>query len=163
MTSTRPKFQEAWLLFKHVRISVKAVGEKIGGKVKANTQSGKFPNACPIRMSYVLNYSHIPIPKDKRYAVVSGADGKWYMYRVNDMLAFMNDHFGPPDITAKAPDLSAFYGEKGILVVTGNGWDTARGHVTLFDGAVCADSCHLLGDPDNGAFIPEKAALWILK
>lgn len=162
MTVYRPKFQDAWRYFKHVRVSVKEVGHKIGGKVMANTESGKFKNACPIRMSYVLNNTKVLIPRDRKYAVVSGADGKWYMYRVNDMLDFMTEHFGPPDITAQYPKLSDFYGKKGILVISGDGWSTARGHVTLFDGAICSDSCHLTGDPDNGTFIPKTASLWIL-
>lgn len=51
----RPNFSVAWSLFADVNVPVKAVGKKIGGKVEANIESGVFKNACPIRMSYVLN------------------------------------------------------------------------------------------------------------
>ena len=162
MSNNRPKFQLAWNLFKIVKVDVNAVGKKIGGKVQQNIESRDFKNACPIRMSYVLNYAGIPVPKVKKYLVVSGADARWYMYRSNHMMEFLEETFGAADITAKSPKFSDFYGKKGVLVIQGNGWDNARGHVTLWDGAVCADSCHLLGDPDNGKFVPEVAKLWIL-
>jgi hypothetical protein len=51
---------------------------------------------------------------------------------------------------------------KGIIVVKGQGWSNARGHVTLWDGSFCSDACHLLRDPDNGLFVPETASLWVL-
>ena len=54
---------------------------------------GIFQNACPIRMSYVLNYAGVPIPSSG-YAVVSGADKKWYMFRVNEMMTFLEQTFG---------------------------------------------------------------------
>lgn len=162
MKAARVSFLTAWELFKDVNISVADVGAVIGGKVQANIDSGVFKNACPIRMSYVLNYSGLSIPSGERYAVVSGADGKWYMYRVNDMMDFLSNRFGPPDITEKTPIMSDF-NEKGILLIKGSGWSNARGHVTLSDGASCSDICHLVGDPENGNFKPESASLWILK
>ncbi|MDR1063077.1 MAG: type VI secretion system amidase effector protein Tae4 [Azoarcus sp.] len=66
------------------------------------------------------------------WAAVSGADGQWYIYRINDMLDYLEFAFGQPDkkITS-APRESDFSGLKGILVATGSGWDDARGHVTL--------------------------------
>jgi hypothetical protein len=84
----RPFFGTAWAKFSEVNVPVADVGKKIGGKVEQNIKSGVFQNACPIRMSYVLNYTGVPIPRSS-YAVVSGADGKWYMYRVNDMMSFL--------------------------------------------------------------------------
>lgn len=56
----RPLFNKAWSLFSEVNVDVKSAGEKIGGKVKFNIENGIFANACPIRMSYVLNYSGTP-------------------------------------------------------------------------------------------------------
>ncbi|MDR1227763.1 MAG: type VI secretion system amidase effector protein Tae4 [Azoarcus sp.] len=50
----------------------------------------------------------------------------------------------------------------GILVVRGSGWRDAGGHVTLWDGTMCSDTCHLAYDPDNGSFSPTEAALWVL-
>ena len=67
----RPSFTSAWSRFNEVNLPVASVGKKIGGKVGSNVASGIFQNACPIRMSYVLNYCGVRIPKSG-YAVVSG-------------------------------------------------------------------------------------------
>lgn len=160
----RPLFNKAWSLFSEVNVDVMSVGEKIGGKVKFNIENGIFANACPIRMSYVLNYSGTPIPKPGgKYNVVSGADAKWYMYRVPEMMSFLAATFGDPDFGTEKPKIADFANKKGILLIRGSGWRDAVGHVTLFDGKVCSDACHLTGDPLNGTFTPEKASIWLLK
>ena len=161
MAQIRPFFGAAWAKFIEVNVPVADVGKKIGGKVEQNIASGIFQNACPIRMSYVLNYTGVPIPRTG-YAVVSGADSKWYMYRVNDMMSFLETAFGVADKTAKSPKTTDFSGLKGLIVVKGSGWSNARGHVTLWNGTTCSDTCHLLADPDNGSFTPEVASLWSL-
>lgn len=53
-----------------VRVPVGEVGKKIGGNVQTNIElpEGGFRNACPIRMSYVLNKTGFPIPKNRRAA-----------------------------------------------------------------------------------------------
>ncbi|GGD56421.1 type VI secretion system amidase effector protein Tae4 [Caballeronia grimmiae] len=160
--SARPPFASAWLAFLDVRVSVAGVGKLIGGRVNDNVKAGIFQNACPIRMSYVLNRTGFPVRKDAAYASVSGADGAQYLFRVNDMMAYLERQFGKPEKTVKSPREDDFRGEKGILVVRGHGWDNAQGHVTLWDGNACSDSCHLLHNPDNGTFIPETALLWKL-
>jgi hypothetical protein len=160
----RPNFSVAWSLFQQVNVPVKEVGKKIGGKVGENIASGAFENACPIQLSYVLNYAGVRIPGEG-YNVVSGADGKWYMFRVHEMKGFLMRMFGKPDkALAPSPQPADFFGLKGIIVVAGHGWGNARGHVTLWNGAlgVCSDSCHLFTDPDNGHFVPESASLWSL-
>jgi hypothetical protein len=157
----RPAFSICWLKFSEVNVPVADVGAKIGGKVQQNIDGGIFQNACPIRMSYVLNYAGVPIPASP-YSVVSGADKKWYMFRVNEMMTFLEKTFGKADKSAKAPQPTHFTGLKGLIVVKGHGWSNALGHVTLWNGSVCSDTCHLLADPDNGSFVPEVAALWKL-
>ena len=112
-------------------------------------------------MSYVLNHTGIPIPA-AGYHVVSGADRRWYMYRVPEMMAFLRQQLGAPDATAERPTPKDFAGRKGVIVVKGRGWSNAVGHVTLWDGAICSDSCHLMADPDNCPFVPDTAALWVL-
>ncbi|MGO1767925.1 hypothetical protein CAP48_18830 [Advenella sp. S44] len=163
--ATRPKFDHAWNTFAQVNKPVRMVGELIGGKVKFNTESLIFRNACPIRMSYVLNRSGIRIPSNAAgFAASSGADGQWYMHRVNDMIRFLEHTFGKADIEISgAPTPAQLTGKKGLLVVKGHGWDNAAGHITLWNGSQCADSCHLHADPDNGTFVPERAYLWELK
>ncbi|SAI70872.1 Uncharacterised protein [Bordetella ansorpii] len=165
MATRRPSFNSAWSAFTAVNMSVKQVGQKIGGQVKVNTEmtTGGFENACPIRMSYVLNATGFPIPRNRAYATVSGADNRQYMYRVNDMMAYLERTFGKPDLTVKSPKPSDFANMKGIVVVRGHGWSNARGHVTLWNGTSCSDTCHFLYDPENGTFTPDTAAIWKLQ
>lgn len=161
----RPQFNSARIAFIEISIPVKEVGKKIGGNVQKNIELsvGGFENACPIRMSYVLNVTGFPIRKSSRYSMVSGGDNRQYIFRVNDMINYLNHIFGKPDKTIKSPKPEDFFGMKGIIVVTGNGWGNARGHITLWDGATCSDTCHLMNDPDNGPFIPESASIWVLR
>ncbi len=161
----RPQFNSAWAAFAEVSLSVKEVGRKIGGNVQKNIElsAGGFENACPIRMSYVLNVTGFPIHKSSRYSMVSGGDNRQYIFRVNDMMNYLEHVFGKPDKTIISPKPDDFVGMKGIIVVKGHGWGNARGHITLWDGAACSDTCHLMNDPDNGPFIPESASIWILR
>lgn len=126
-----------------------------------NIDSGVFQNACPIRMSYVFNKCGISIPKGGRYAVVSGNDKKQYMYRVNDMINYLEDVFGKPDLTVKYPKQTDFNCRKGIIVFSASGWSNARGHVTLLNRNICSDACHLINS-ENGRFTPEKGFFWSL-
>jgi hypothetical protein len=158
----RPPFDPAWKLFMDVKKPANEVGEIIGGNVKKNIDSHIFENACPIRMSYVLNKSGFPIPKNSGYASASGSDGEFYIFRVNDMTSYLAKAFGKPDKTIKSPVPSDFYGMKGIIAVRGHGWSNAKGHITLWNGNHCSDTCHLMYDPDNGPFVPETASLWTL-
>jgi hypothetical protein len=166
MPMKRPSFQSAWNTFMQVRVPVEQVGKKIGGYVQKNTEipgpSG-FRNACPIRMSYVLNYTGFPIPKSPIYKTVSGADHKQYIYHIDDMMDYLVRAFGKPDKLVKLPKTTDFAGLKGIVVVRGHGWSDAKGHVTIWDGQKCSDICHLMADPDNGTFTPETAAIWVLQ
>lgn len=159
----RPSFNSAWKAFMDVRLPVSEVGKKLGGNVQKNVETKIFQNACPIRMSYVLNKTGFPITRADRYATVSGADNRLYLFRVNDMMAYLERVFGKPEKTVRAPKPADFANMKGILVVKGHGWSNAKGHVTLWDGTRCSDSCHLTHDPDNGPFIPETASLWVLR
>lgn len=163
----RPDFLSAWEAFYDVNMGVPEVGKKIGGTVKYNIEipelkDGKWKNACSIRMSYVLNKIGFPI-KQEGYAVAKGADGMQYMYRLNDMISFLRETLGAPDIVIDhAPRPENFREMKGILVVTGDGRGDSTGHVTLWNGLRCSDICHLTGDPWNRTFTPRKAALWLL-
>ena len=158
----RPAFAQAWARFREINIPVLEVGAKIGGKVGRNISAGIFQNACPIRLSYVLNYTGSPVPS-AGYNVVSGADKRWYMYRVSEMMLFLQRAFGKADVTAPSPKPSDFAGRHGIIAVKGQGWSNAVGHITLWNGSTCSDTCHLLADPDNGPFVPDTASLWILQ
>lgn len=163
---SRPSFGIAWGAFMAVRLPVKEVGKKIGGQVQVNTEmpqdKGGFGNACPLRMSYVLNVTGFPIHKSRLYSSVSGADRRQYLYKVPDMMRYLEHVFGKPNKTVKSPKPSDFAKMKGIIVVKGHGWKNAVGHITLWDGTQCSDTCHLFSDPDNGPFIPDTASIWAL-
>lgn len=60
----------------------------------------------------MLNKTGVPIPAGKKCAVVSGKDSKQYMYRVNDMIQFLEETSGKPDVTIKSPKESDFKGKK---------------------------------------------------
>jgi hypothetical protein len=158
----RPKFTTAWNAFNEIKIPVAMVAEKLGGKVKQNVDAEIFVNTCPIRMSYVLNKAGFPIRSGVGYSVVSGADRSLYLFRVNEMMEYLKRTFGKPDKTIRSPQPADFEGSQGIIVIKGHGWRNARGHVTLWNGAKCSDSCHLLNDPDNGSFVPETGSIWYL-
>jgi hypothetical protein len=157
----RPKFDAAWWAFYQVNLSVEAVGRTIGGEVGEFIKDGTFKNACPIRMSYVLNKTGFPITK-MGYKVYRGADHCLYMIRMLEMFDYLVHTFGEPDKTVKHPQLSDFAEMKGILAVKGSGWNNAKGHITLWEGSSCTDTCHLTGDPENNSFIPENASIWVL-
>src|SRR5699024_2830781 len=106
----RPSFSGAWAAFTAVNVSVSDVGRKIGGHVQMNIDSGVFQNACPIRMSYVLNAMGFPIPRSSEYETVSGADGLFYIFRVNAMMKYLQTAFGAPDKTVRNPKPSDFAG-----------------------------------------------------
>ena len=149
--------------------SLRKVGDKIGGVIQKNFEMGVqdiekspdsyptnpvgFTNACATRMSYVLNYSGVPITKNSLWQTVSGADHKNYIFRVRDMKAFLPHIFGKPDIE-KGPQARPedFSGKKGIIVFDVT-FSDASGHVTLWNGTQAVDEdyfhprpgAHLLG------------------
>ncbi|MDR2015843.1 MAG: hypothetical protein LBP99_09560 [Azoarcus sp.] len=163
----RPSFRLAWNLFSLMNVNVPSVGKRIGGKVQENIdipekEKGKWTNACTIRMSFVLNNTGFPV-KQGKYSTVSGKKGGLYIHRIDEISSYLRDIFGDPDIVVDhPPSPNDFNWMKGILLVTGNGNSDARGHVTLWNGIKCSDTCHLAGDEDNVNFTPLKAALWVL-
>ncbi|CNC19019.1 MULTISPECIES: type VI secretion system amidase effector protein Tae4 [Yersinia pseudotuberculosis complex] len=153
---SRPGFNSMWNSFSKVNTSVPQVGNVVGGKVKSNIDSGIFQNACAIRMSYALNNSGISVPRNEsKWKTSSGADRKWYIYRVEDMVRFLNDQFGKADvISSSSVSQNDFKNKKGILVFNVN-WSDATGHATLWNGISCSDSCYF--QQAGGA------QLWLLK
>lgn len=147
--SERPKFGIALAKFRFIYGDgdLASVGEKIGGKVKYNIDLGEsdpllgFTNGCAIRMSYVLNHVGIRIPYMEG-KVSSGAHGKWYLFRVRDLISFLSYKFGDPDKVIANPNPSDLKNRKGLLIFDVDVWSDATGHVTLWDGIICSDSCY---------------------
>lgn len=162
MANPRPSFQSMWTEFAKIYGdgTVISVGEKIGGKVKENFDYGKvdplrgWTNACAVRMSYSLNHSGVIIRKGP-WNTVSGGDSRQYLFRVRDLMVFLEHQFGKPDMIKKNPKPSDFSGMRGIIVFNVQGWSNATGHATLWDGSSCSDKC----------FFPNsiEASIWLLK
>jgi biotin carboxyl carrier protein len=163
----RSNFRLAWNIFSLMNVNVNSVGKRIGGKVQENIdipekEQGKWTNACAVRMSLILNNTGFPI-KQGKYPTVSGKMGGFYIYRLNDLISYLKDIFGEPDIVVnRIPTPDDFSLMKGILIVTGNGGGDASGHATLWNGSTCPDACRLAGDERNETFKPTKAVLWVL-
>jgi Type VI secretion system (T6SS), amidase effector protein 4 len=87
---------------------------------------------------------------------VSGNDGKWYIYRVKEMIRYLEDNFGEPDVTVvNEPFQDKLKSKKGIIVFEVDAWNDASGHATLWDGITCADKCYFP--------LSKKVMLWELK
>ena len=143
--TNRPLQAAAWARFQEVDLPLPELGAKIGGKVGVNISTGIFGNACPLRISYMLNYSGFPVPKPKAsYSAVSGADRKWYLFRTRELIDYLAASFGPADEAFEKPRAEDLAGMQGILLVRGSGGSDPAGHVTLWNGERCADDYQLL-------------------
>lgn len=88
-----------------------------------------------IRISYTLIKSGITISKTDG-ATSSGADGKWYLYRVDDVMKLLMRNIKPTPICSNQNKyLEDFKGKKGIIIFSSCNWDDATGHIDLFDGS----------------------------
>lgn len=80
---------------------------------------------------------------------------KWYIFKVADLISFIEANLGKPDITIKSNiDIKSFKDKKGLIVFN-VGWDDATGHATLWNGTGCSDSCYFQQ--------ASEAMLWELK
>ena len=148
----RPKFSEVWASYP-MQMAAPSVFQLVGGKVyelhKADPVA--YGNACALRLSRSFNYGGLTITSAATGYKVSGGDGKNYLLRVQDVIAFVKANFGSPDIivTTNGQDKSTnFSGKQGILIFKVSGWRDATGHVTLWDGAECGDHCYFTHPAD---------------
>ncbi|HFQ5414446.1 type VI secretion system amidase effector protein Tae4 [Vibrio campbellii] len=157
--AVRPSLLKMKVAFAKVNRDVSEVGTIIGGKVNHNInvltpEQGRFENACAIRMSYALNYAGFKVPYIKN-KTVSGGQGNWYIYRVKDLINFLYQKFGEPELVVQNPNANKLSEYKGILVVDVDTWLDASGHASIWTGSRCTDSCYF---PDA-----KKAYLWKLE
>jgi hypothetical protein len=117
--------------------SVQEVGLIIGGMVKVNIDSGDFQNACALRLSYALNKVGIKI-SSKDGKVSSGADGKKYLYRINDVEKLVKNNLYSTE-TLSGTTSSDFDKKQGIIVFRSCGWGNAAGHIDLYNGTTVED------------------------
>jgi hypothetical protein len=123
----------------------------VGGEAYALYQENPqgYANACALRLSRAFNYSCMPIARSTAGYKVKGADDKQYLLRVRDMIGFVKSNFGEPEksVAPAGKDVASdFNGLKGILIFSVTGWGDATGHVTLWNGADCGDSCYFVHD-----------------
>lgn len=85
---------------------------------------------------------------------VSGKNGNWYLYTVENLKQHLISTLGKPDLDVSTPKPIDFKNKKGILIFDVN-WSDATGHATIWDGVNCSDKC----------YFPKatKAYLWELK
>lgn len=134
MAKALPTFSEIWNNYPNSH-DADAVKHAIGGRVDA----AWIANTCVIRLSKALNSSpgHKIIRNVGGLSTVSGADGKWYGYRVREMESYMVAMYGPPTITAEgspAELVKAVQGRQGIIQFDVRGWSDSSGHFDVWDG-----------------------------
>src|SRR5687768_18496413 len=119
----RPMFSAAWAASMRIydpHASAQKVADVIGGKVAANINNPdptlRWVNTCAVRMSYILNQSGVAIPQ-LSVKTVSGADKRWYFYRVGDLISFLRGRWGQPEVVAYPPqDGGPLAGKRGVIV-----------------------------------------------
>lgn len=142
--------------------SAEKVGKIIGGMVEKNIQnpdpSQRWKNTCAVRMSYILNQSGLLIPAISG-ETVSGADKHQYFYRVRNLITFLHQRWGSPEVV-QYPPAGEFAGRKGVILFEVSGWSDARGHATLFDGSRCYDECYF--NSPEATYRTDRANFWSL-
>ena len=113
-------------------LSTKELGNKIGGKVKVNTDGGFFTNTCCIRMSYAFNYAGYEFKQNEYGTTSSWGDGKYYIFRVKDFKSFLDDKYSSKKYIYQ--DKSKLDSKKGVIVFEDCNFSTATGHVDLYNG-----------------------------
>lgn len=165
----RPSFISAWNAAKYIydeKNTIKRVKDVIGGRIKENFEipyeKGGWVNSCAVRMSYVLNHTGHPIPRNVPLTV-SGGDKKWYYYRVKDLIRYLRSEWGEPDSIISYPKIPVekLQGKKGLILFEVSEWQDAAGHATFWDGIMCSDHCYF-NDPGNINYITNAANFWEL-
>ncbi|WP_032699597.1 type VI secretion system amidase effector protein Tae4 [Pseudomonas syringae] len=163
----RPFFTAAWAASQHIYDPVapeKRVAEVIGGLVAQNINNPdplqRWENTCAIRISHILNYAGSAVPRTLG-ETVTGGDKKQYFYRIENLIAFLKNSWGKPEIVRYPPsDGGALKNKRGIIIFEISGWSNARGHATLFDGNACYDHCYFNEHDVN--YRTDRANFWSL-
>ena len=113
----------------------------IGGALQKNIHvSGFSPNGntCAVRLSRALNYGAMPISativKRLKIQTLTGNDGKLYIYRVQELKAYLKEALAVSPVKVSADFDHAFLGKRGIVAMDIIGWRGASGHLALWDG-----------------------------
>ncbi|KPX69061.1 MULTISPECIES: type VI secretion system amidase effector protein Tae4 [Pseudomonas syringae group] len=163
----RPFFAAAWAAAQQIYDPVDSAGRVatvIGGYIEKNINnpdpSQRWENTCAVRMSYILNYSGLIIPKTPGQTV-SGNDQRQYFFRVKNLISFLETQWGKPDVVKYPPSGGgALANKRGVILFEITGWQDASGHATLYDGNICYDHCYFNEPGVN--YSTEKANFWSL-
>ncbi|MDO5070456.1 MAG: type VI secretion system amidase effector protein Tae4 [Neisseria zoodegmatis] len=168
VTVKRPKFSDLWSAYP-INSTAEQAYRLVGGSPLAHYEENPrgYANACAIRLSRSFNHGNFPLTRQRlskvpRYYALSGGDGKPYLLRVNDIIKYVQNNLGKPDIELVADGTNQsrrFAGRKGIIIFIISGWGDATGHVTLWNDYECGDKCYF--QPDNAKLI--KILFWDLK
>ena len=109
----------------------------------------KWVNTCAVRMSFILNSANVIIPGIPG-KTVAGKDKKQYFFRVTDVIVFLKQRWGRPDVISQYPPLDGgpLAGKRGLIMFEVSGWNDATGHATLWDGLKCHDYCYFNPNPN---------------
>lgn len=124
-----------------------AVAVLIGGSVQKHFEDKNFKaykDTCAIRVSRALNQGGDPIPQGggklsnpymdhKKIRTDKGGDGRFYIYSVYDLRAYLTGRYGQPKRYKKTITQSELAAQnvKGIIVF-------AFWHADIWDGTSCA-------------------------
>ncbi len=135
--------------------------DMVGGLVKLNLDAGYWGNnTCALKLSHTINLSGHPMPFMSN-ETSSADNGYVYVFRVKTMKEYLIQAYGEPTIVGKNKD--EFIGHKGIILFeTGNLWNDATGHSTVFNGdrVLGGNYAHIPGYYFNNAL---KVMLWEAK
>ncbi|WP_027705045.1 type VI secretion system amidase effector protein Tae4 [Zymobacter palmae] len=163
----KPSFASAWAAAIEIYDpldSAERVATVVGGYVEKNIHNTdpalRWVNTCAVRMSYILNKSGALVPKIAGQTV-SGADGRQYFFRVSNLIAYLKQQWGQPEIV-KYPQAGGgtLAGKKGVILFEVSGWSDAQGHATLFNGNTCYDHCYF--NEPTARYQTNQANFWSL-
>lgn len=148
-------FKKLWRNYP-VNSSAPEAYELVGGQAWALhlEKPEAYTNACALRFSRSLNYSgYIINNQDSGFYTVRGEDKLNYLLRVRETIKFVEKKFGNPTYMFKSSEISMsevhsqLMGKTGIIIFDISGWSDATGHVTLWNGSTCGDSCYFNPNP----------------
>ncbi|GJE61676.1 T6SS effector amidase Tae4 family protein [Methylobacterium trifolii] len=147
----KPSFDWMWTYFPdHGKYpTLKDLFGWLGGGLKRNIDEpgfGPAGNTCAARMSRALNYANHPITakqiKQLSLNALLGDDKKHYLFRVRELRTYLTHTIGVTPKTVKKDFQTAFAGERGIVAFRVAGWQSASGHIALWDGSSFRENDH---------------------
>lgn len=164
----RPSFALAWAAAMRIYTPSdpdEKVASYIGGRVAINIRSTdpsmRWTNTCVVRISWILGHCGLLIPTTA-HQTVSGADGRQYFFRINDIKRFLQQRWGRPDqqfhhiARGRQADMA-----RGVVIFETSGWHDARGHISLLLHGQCYDRCYFGGNPLLNYRL-DQASFWSL-